>query len=237
MNRIIPELPTDIYYCIATAIDDPITYRNFLQSSLTCNIQGSNIREAKQRQFFKEETIPLDDDRFEYRKTLLYKDQPTTLVTIYFHTPGCSERHVEEEYILVDGVKNGSYMEYFEAEETPCNQSDRFVREPISVMSYYKNGVQHGEYREFFKDGHLAMRGQYFNGDRHGEWELYYPNGTLRVTGYYDNGMKDGRWNFYDRDGVISSSLVYRNNWVETTDFYKNGKYLRTIKSGHIISE
>ncbi|MEZ4921395.1 MAG: hypothetical protein R2792_20035 [Saprospiraceae bacterium] len=59
------------------------------------------------------------------------------------------------------------------------------------ILQYYRNGVLNGDYREFFPDGTLGVKGKFKNGDPVGKWKFYLENGTLISWRIYDKNGKE----------------------------------------------
>ena len=68
--------------------------------------------------------------------------------------------------------------------------------DPSKVWWTYsmKDGLRHGPYEIYYKNGQLMWREVYSNGKLHGLYESYYEYGRLRGKGNYSNGEKCGEW-------------------------------------------
>ena len=109
----------------------------------------------------------------------------------------------------------------------------------ISSIEQYKNGIPHGSWKVFYKNGVLAHELNYVNGEKHGQVKefneegkvifeiqykngkenglsvLYYPDGKLREKGNYKNGERDGKWQQFDADGKVVKEVGYKNGVEE----------------------
>ena len=56
---------------------------------------------------------------------------------------------------------------------------------------------------------------QYLNGIKHGEYKDWFKNGQLRTMGYYDMGMRNGTWKWYGEKGEIALQVKYDKTVAE----------------------
>lgn len=120
----------------------------------------------------------------------------------------------------------------------------------ISAITYYKNGIAEGPYREYSVKGELTAEGQFENNKTTGKWTYYYPGGKKsgeyeRLNGleqgssisWYEsgkvltkgkmvNGNREGVWERYFESG----NLQWRSNYVQgsfhgySEEYYDNGQ-------------
>lgn len=90
-------------------------------------------------------------------------------------------------------------------------KEEKFYEEGTTeyIGGYDENGLRHGEWRYFYKDGTLWSLGVYEHGVMNGKKEVYWPDGTLRYEGYFLNNEKSGHWVFYKADGSILQEMDY----------------------------
>ena len=55
-----------------------------------------------------------------------------------------------------------------------------------------ENGLRHGEYKSWYRDGTLGEHCYYEHGERHGEFKWWYDDGTLGEHCHYVNSLKHG---------------------------------------------
>ena len=60
--------------------------------------------------------------------------------------------------------------------------------EQLRYSLEYEDGVEDGEYKEFFKNGQLYNIGNYKDGKKDGLFEVYDSTGNLKDKGYYKDG-------------------------------------------------
>ena len=56
------------------------------------------------------------------------------------------------------------------------------------MISYYENGIQHGCFNVFFKNGEPRIVGRYENNQRHGPWLYYDEEGNQSLSLEYNMG-------------------------------------------------
>lgn len=108
----------------------------------------------------------------------------------------------------------------------------------VRRVGSYRNGKEHGVFREYSPEGDLVAGTLYLDGVRAGEgvtdalgnrighWKLWYPEGGLQAEGPYVDGVREGEWTFYYPDGSVAQRGSYREGafhgtWVW---YYPDGK-------------
>lgn len=120
----------------------------------------------------------------------------------------------------------------------------------VKEEAQFKNGLQHGTYKEFNFSGKLIAEGAYFEGKMHGPWKVWLPdgvislesnyvkgllegkytqyfnNGKVQVTGTYKEGLKEGLWQWFSRDGQkdIEGHFVANLRQGEWQQWHLNGQ-------------
>ena len=64
----------------------------------------------------------------------------------------------------------------------------------VQMSTTLKDGLMHGPYEAYWKNGQLSAEGSYSNGERDGPYAQYYENGRLVFRGSYSNGEMCGEW-------------------------------------------
>jgi antitoxin component YwqK of YwqJK toxin-antitoxin module len=75
----------------------------------------------------------------------------------------------------------------------------------VRSIQNYKNGYDHGEWKFFYRDKKIQVKGTFNLGQKDGKWVYYYENSILHKEHFYENGKKIGVWKTYDENGKISS--------------------------------
>lgn len=121
------------------------------------------------------------------------------------------------EYTVSAGKENGWYISYY-------NNGN------IRYKTYYKDGVEKGQRKEYYQDGSLKGTKMVDGGVVSGSIITYHNNGKKETEAMYKNGKADGLWKVYYDTGEKKSEIPYSNDKINgvVKEFYKNGK-LETI--------
>ena len=132
----------------------------------------------------------------------------------------------EEQGIIKNGKKEGSWVGYTGTGELYSKESYIGGKKESPTIRYYPNGEiqnkgniknakREGDWVWYFDNGQLKERGNYKNGKSEGAWVWYHKNGQLQFKGNYKNWEKEGAWVGYSKDGTV---------WENGTGTFKNGK-------------
>ncbi|WP_338957005.1 toxin-antitoxin system YwqK family antitoxin [Fusobacterium nucleatum] len=78
-----------------------------------------------------------------------------------------------------------------------------------AIVDTFKNGQEDGEFRRYYLNGNLLMRGYSKDGITDGIWEDYYPNGKVLMSGYMKANKRIGNWKYYDESGKLLGEVPY----------------------------
>ncbi|MDH3268736.1 MAG: hypothetical protein OEM46_07775 [Ignavibacteria bacterium] len=89
-----------------------------------------------------------------------------------------------------------------------------------------KDGIKHGEFRIYSKEGNIEIHGQLDSNRNVGKWQYFYPNGEIESEGHFNLDSPDGKWIWNYPDGKRKEEGVYVNGnrvgmWYQ---YDKNGK-------------
>ncbi len=92
----------------------------------------------------------------------------------------------------------------------------------------YKDGYEHGKYREFFEDGSPSRESEYENDLLQGERKTWYRNGKLRSLENFNANDNDGLTVLYNENGTKKAELTYKNDSLHGPVKYydANGKLI-----------
>ena len=149
------------------------------------------------------------------------------------------------EYNFKDGKRNGRSINYFNNGKVQVNMN-------------YKEGERDGEYTKYFDNGNIDEKGQYKEGIAIGKWEGYHFNGKKynhyeldnagklidTIYYYYNSGiisrkltfrdktMKKGADIRFDVDGKKESTVWYKNDKLNKSEFYnKKGELIKSYQA------
>jgi antitoxin component YwqK of YwqJK toxin-antitoxin module len=155
-----------------------------------------------------------------------------------------------EEYILNDKrlflrqyhYKNGVIWEIHQGKTFFKDDGFSYAYFPngqLKIVSFFKNGKEHGQRLTFYEDGAKQCVCSYENGNRSGLQAIYWENGQLFSKEEYQNGRlwqiqeryhKDGRkmpfGTFEKGNGELKR---YDDRGIlETIEYYKDGKKVKS---------
>ena len=118
---------------------------------------------------------------------------------------------IGDEYCLPNGKRTSLYCEY-----TASGQ--------LLTIGYFKNGLRHGLFELWDRNGYISYRGLYLEGYREDVWENYYYEGRLISRFQCMNGKLHGPCYDWDRHGRLSRRCNYVNDKIEGLNelFYYN---------------
>lgn len=99
---------------------------------------------------------------------------------------------------LGEMVTSKGTIQFGQEDLFPKSLLKKIVKERIAIINqqYPKKS---GEYLEFYDNGHLKSKGKYKDGLMHGNWEFYRRDGSLMRSGKLDRGEPVGKWQTFVR--------------------------------------
>ena len=79
----------------------------------------------------------------------------------------------------------------------------------VMEYSYWKGGIQHGEYKKYHPNSSIAEEGNYVDGNKHGDIKHYHPNGKIAMIERYKYAVKHGYQIVYDETGKQTAFKLY----------------------------
>ncbi len=64
----------------------------------------------------------------------------------------------------------------------------------------------------YFEDGTVRETGYFRNGMNHGVWMTFNREGVLVGEGYYNENRKEGKWRFWNENGLVVAEVEYMDN-------------------------
>ena len=93
------------------------------------------------------------------------------------------------QYKMVDGLKNGSYQEWYPDGKPKLEGS-------------YKDGLAIGKWTLWYENGQMEFEGSFKDGRRDGLWNLWYENGQKSNEGTFKDG-KQISFKVWNEDGSV----------------------------------
>ncbi len=130
---------------------------------------------------------------------------------------------ITEEGILINGMKNGSWVTYHPEKEKAIATMANYVnnelngvfltlsdRGQIETLTTYANGVFDGNFAKF-RFGSVEESGTYTNGQLDGIYKKFYPSRKIQMEAEYKNGEQHGFYRYYNEEGVVTVEYEYAN--------------------------
>ncbi len=125
-----------------------------------------------------------------------YVNQKKDSTWVYYDDRGIVS--YQEDY--KNGLLDGQKVIYYEPKDGEYK---------VKEYSYWKEGVQHGEYKKYHPNKNVAEEGVYTDGNFDGTIKLYHPNGRIKSLQPYQFAVKHGFWIFYNEKGVREGYVLY----------------------------
>lgn len=113
-------------------------------------------------------------------------------------TYGVYENDTVKVENYVGGVLEGKKKEYY------------FTHSKLKKEVNYKQGVLHGPFIEYNREGVVLQELNYDMGRKDGDWKYYYDNGSLLKTESWNKDIKEGTFKTFYIQGTIQSIENYR---------------------------
>lgn len=102
--------------------------------------------------------------------------------------------------------------------------------EVVKANYRYKNGLLHGGFATYYRDGKLESRGYYHEGKATGRWEKWYPNGQMAFVIYQNDNKFHGDYIIYADNGRIVEQGSYFEN-------HKKGEWVYSDDRGNVLQK
>lgn len=127
-----------------------------------------------------------------------YVNQEKDSTWVYYDDRGI----ISYQETYENGKLNGQKVYFYE----PKNNQLR-----VAKYEYYRNGVLHGEFKEYHENSKVKREGKYVDGNLEGNVVYYYPNGKMQKMTRYKHAVKHGYWIFYDEKGKEVGTKLFWN--------------------------
>ncbi|MDL2326991.1 hypothetical protein LJC67_07925, partial [Bacteroidales bacterium OttesenSCG-928-A14] len=103
--------------------------------------------------------------------------------------------------VKIEGYKNG----------TPDGDWKTYSSQTgiLLLEEAYRDGVLHGEQKEYYTTGDIKSSTPYINGKRNGMTETYYVGNIPASRGIFHQNVQTGTWEFYDSRGKLRKNVEY----------------------------
>lgn len=89
-----------------------------------------------------------------------------------------------------------------------------FKNGKIEMIGQIEENLNQGEWKYFYKSGQLESEGNFSNDLPDGEWKWFYEDGNIKEQGTFVKGNREGRWILYDPEGKKTDEKIYKQNQI-----------------------
>lgn len=146
------------------------------------------------------------------------------IVLVFF---SCSEKEVSLETLV---NRNGLLYEVNKEKPYTGKVTAHYDNQQLKTIGYYKQGLQHKEWKEFQENGQLLFRKNYASGKLNGEVEEFYLDGVRKELREYINDSLNGKYHTFYSSGESYLQGSYANN-------LKEGLWVNNGRNGTKIEE
>lgn len=102
-------------------------------------------------------------------------------------------------------------------------------------LETYRNGKEHGEWKQFYDRGKKKSIRHFVNGKKHGAYREWWPDGSRKQEYEFKDGEYDGVLKEWEASGQLLRESTYLQGHEEGAQkaWYPNGK----IRSNYVIIE
>jgi len=144
-----------------------------------------------------------------------YVNQQKDSLWMYFDNKG----QVKSQETYKNGKLDGQRVVYYE----PINGEYR-----VAKFEYYKNGIRHGQFKEYYPNTKLKSEGNYRDGNLNGMVKFYHANGRIERIERYKYAVKHGWWVFYDKQGkMIGRELFWEGKKLKGAEKEKRAAEIK----------
>lgn len=93
------------------------------------------------------------------------------------------------------------------SEETLAQEPSE--KEVDTIPTIILHSLDFKKQEEFFDDGTLKQLVEIKDGKKHGDYRLYYANGQVKIRGSFDMDQPSGKWKYYTEDGELIKTDKY----------------------------
>lgn len=118
----------------------------------------------------------------------------------------CGKEEIPKSSLI---LKNN--LLYKRGSDVPFTGRERALVENKIVEYDVKDGLKHGEFKIYSKEGIIEIQGQLDSNRNIGKWQYFYPDGKIESEGYFNLDNPDGKWIWNYPDGKRKEEGDYKN--------------------------
>jgi antitoxin component YwqK of YwqJK toxin-antitoxin module len=99
---------------------------------------------------------------------------------------------------------------YQKGSDTPFTGRE-YARIENKIIEYdVVNGVKNGEFRLYYEDGELEIKGNLVNNMNEGRWQYFYESGQVESEGDFIDNLPEGTWRWFYRSGNLREEGLFQ---------------------------
>lgn len=98
---------------------------------------------------------------------------------------------------------------YKKGSNTPFTGREKARVEDKIIEYDIADGIKHGDFRLYYEDGTLQIKGQIDKNKNIGKWQYFYETGELESEGYFVDDLPEGRWAWFYVNGKLREEGSY----------------------------
>jgi len=132
------------------------------------------------------------------------KGLPLLIATFVFLFISCGKDEIPESQLIIK-----ENIIYKKGSDKPFTGKEK-ARVQDKIIEYdVVDGIKHGDFRLYFEDGTLQIKGQIDKNKNSGKWQYFLESGQLESEGYFVDDFPEGRWNWYFPNGNLKEEGSY----------------------------
>jgi len=92
------------------------------------------------------------------------------------------------------------------------------------------DGLKHGDFRLYYEDGNIEIKGQVDKNKNIGKWQYFYESGQIESEGNFVDNLPEGEWKWYYRSGELREQGIIKGG-------KRIGLWKQFDTSGNVIEE
>jgi antitoxin component YwqK of YwqJK toxin-antitoxin module len=126
------------------------------------------------------------------------------------------EKPLQGKMRIIDGYTS-QYTDAVFDKGIPNGSWKTYLRNNLAIERVYKNGLLHGESKEFYNDGTAKSISPFANGLLHGVSKEFNADGSPKSVSPFVNGKAEGKFVTYNWKGLVESELHFKNGLQDGT--------------------
>ena len=153
---------------------------------------------------------------FTDKEIIMMKTVFAILIILYsVNVYGQKDTVIRENLIVIE--RNGDYVAYKKGDTIPFSGflAEYYDSKKIKSLAEYINGhTRNSRVMGFFENGNKESEYTYgeIDGMEDGNYLEYFENGSIKIKGKYEKGSKNGKWEHFDEKGKLIKTEIFKDD-------------------------